>query len=512
MADKQDSNLTGLSYAEESAVVKVLPGTPIWRALEPNSYSDFGGQIATVARSPIDPSRQRKKGTVTDLDASGGFNHDLTTSNLTHLLQGFFCANATRRTTTVGLNDADATVAVTAVSSVTDIYTLGAAIASGWAVGDLVLAQGFTNAANNGIKVVQTADTDTVIVGDGLVTETPPSTASLAVVGTQLGSGTSAIVMSGSLVRLTDSAYDFTDLNLEAGDWVYVGGDASTTRFASNQGYARVKTVPSNGAYIEFDKVSWGAEAETGTGKTIQLFVGWRLKNTQNVDFKTYQLERTLGEDDDGVQSEYLVGAVANELTVNVPTADKVTIDLSFVALDNEQRTGDTGVKDGTRVAAVTGDAINTTTNVRRINIAAVSTSDAQVTPLVAYCTDLTLTLNNNATALKAIGTLGGFDRNVGMFEVGGSLEAYFATVGAVAAIRNNADITLDIVIFEDNKGIVFDIPLLSLGDGRLNIEKDEAVKIPLESSAFQSEQGHTLLYMHFPYLPNAAGQAFVQL
>ena len=70
------------------------------------------------------------------------------------------------------------------------------------------------------------------------------------------------------------------------------------------------------------------------------------LKNESDktlIKRRTYQIERTLGEDDDDEMSEYLVGAVPNELTINIATADKINIDLSFVALDNEQRDGLTG-------------------------------------------------------------------------------------------------------------------------------------------------------------------------
>lgn len=503
MANKQDSNLTGLRFAEEASL-KVLPGSPVWYPLEPNSYSNFGGQISTVARNPINASRQRRKGVTTDLDASGGFNQDLTFNNMTRILQGFFFADIEEKFTNLHMNGTQHPV--TAVAATGKTYTAAAGMA-GTVDGDLVLASGFAIAANNGIKHSDGASTGTVLtVLETIADETPAATAKLKRVGFELGSGTSAIALNGALVQLTDSATDFTTLGLAAGEWVFVGGDVSTTAFAVNgSGFARISRIAAG--FLEFDKVSFTPSAETGTAKTIQLYFGDVIKNQPNptnIKRRTYQIERQLGTDVDGTMSEYLVGAVANELKINISQADKVTMDLSFVAVDNEQRTGATGVKAGSRPTLNSTDAYNTSSDFSRIKLASVG-SNASVAPLFAFATTMTIDLKNNVTANKAVGVLGAFDTTAGTFEVDGSITAYFADIAGVQAVRNNADITLDVVLVKQNAGLLLDIPLLALGNGRLDVKQDQAITLPLDTNAAQSTFGWTLLFQSFEYLPAVA-------
>ena len=578
---KIDSNITGLRYAIERCLGE-LPANPVWNVLEPNSYSDLGGQVTTVARNPINPSRSRKKGVVTDLEASGGFNQDITQSNTTDLLQGVMFADARERGTTASFVHGQATVsdvdgtagtyefnnigavgvvataggagyrvgdllaygtgaqrsarfyvtavsptgAVTAVAvddaglrndspagalAVTGGSGTGATVTVTWGdalpdfmPGALVFASGFSTAANNGVKTVVSHAAGILTVAGGLVDETPPATAKVQTVGFRFEAGDLSVTMNGGLPRLTNAAaIDFAAFGFIPGEWLYLDG------FSNNGGFARIGTIDPDGEYIEFDKVEWHPVAEAETGVVVSLYLGTIIRNEPDpglIKRRSYHIERTLGQDTEGNMAEYLIGAVANEFTLNVAQADKVTVDVSFIAIDSESRTGAQGLKAGARPSLLVEDAFNTSSDFHRIKLSAVDPLLANPRPLFAFSTDMTLTINNNVSANKAIGVLGAFDTTAGTFEVGGSLTTYFANMDAVQAVRNNADITMDFIVVKNNAALLFDIPLLALGNGRLNVEQDQPVTLPLDTSAAESKFGHTLLFQSFPYLPSSAG------
>lgn len=626
-----DSNITGLRYAEEETL-KVLPASPVWYQADPNGYDDFGGETKLIARNPINPSRQRKKGVITDLDAKGGFGQDWTQTNSMRLMQGFFFASLREKTTNLPMNDSALDVAaVGTLTAVTiannDTVTLGAktytfktaltptanevliggsvsdsldnliaAITAGagsgtlYAAGttinlqataaagagdtvvataliagvagnsiastasltsgswgastltggadnntatitavnggtktisidstgasylasDLVKASGFLEAANNGLKTVASSTASTVVVAETMATETTPATAKIQKVGYQFAASVATIDVSGSYPKLVraSGAKDFTTFGLIPGEWVYIGGDSVASAFAvaANNGFARVKSVAAT--YIEFDETFATMATDAGTGKTIQLFYGNVLKNESDPDLiirRSYNLERTIGEDDDGTMSEYLVGAVANELAIQIKQADKLMVNCNFMACDHEQRDGATGVKAGSRPTLETSDAFNTSSDFTHIKMFSVVEGQANVTPLFAYLTDMTVNIKNGVNPLKAVGTLGAFEMSSGTFEVGGQVTAYFADVAAASAVRNNEDVALVMALAKNNAGFVLDTPLLALGDGRLKVEQDKPITIPLKTDAAECAAGYTLLLNEFPYLPSVA-------
>lgn len=502
-----DSNVSGCRIAEESCP-GILPdgsvdhpGTPSWDPIEPNSYDDFGGQLTTKARTPIDPSRQRKKGTPVDLDASGGLNTDFTETGLLKLMQGFLWADAHIPADTsplygdvVTLTDADNADSSVNAAAGLDIF----------ATDDIVLLSGFGVASNNGIKTVASAVAATVTFDQSLVTEgAAPASARIQKVGVQTSD--LSVVVSGSQITLnTAGAIDFTTLGLVEGSWIFIGSDDNAFATAANQCFARVDVITSTD--LRLGKTTKQMVAETATSVDIMLPVFIRNEpNPDDIKRRTYQIERTVGRDANGVMSEYLTNSTASEFTLNIPTADFLSADVAFVSGDNEQRTGAVGVKAGDRPSLVTEDAHNTSSDIKRFRLSVIDPADPFPDALFGYATEGTITINNNVTPNKAIGVLGAFAMTAGTFDVGGSLTAYFARMEAVQAVRNNADVTLDLIAVKSNGGWIFDVPLLALGDGRLNVEANSPITLPLEATGAASEQGHTLMLARFEYLPDLA-------
>jgi len=592
--NKIDSNVTGLRFAEEETIGNLPSSGVTWFPLEPNSYGDFGPDITTISRNPINAARQRQKGVVTDLDAVAGFQQDLTQTNLQDILQGFFFADFRRKAeaaaNTVQIVDVDgtaeeytlsnleldtvavnaagsgyvvddilsidntgatqtvaATVRVTSVGgsgevtglaieesgrySVEPTDTTGNSLSGGSGtgatadltfdavitheVGDLIFASNFTNSANNGLKEITavSADNVTLTVSEDLVDETPPASADLVTVGFQGASGDLEIDASGDLPKLISTSKDLTELGVIPGEWIRIGGDASATQFgtSADNGYARVKSVATN--EIVLDKTQDDLVTDNGSGQTVRIFLGRVLKNEASASLqkrRTYQIERTLGEPEtttpNATQAEYAVGSVANEFTLNYNTADKITADLAFLATDGEQRTTAQGLKSGSRPSLVSEDAYNTSNDIARLKLSILDPANANPSALFAFVTEFTLAINNNVSANKAVSVLGAFDMTAGQFNVDGNARAYFSTVEAVQAIRNNEDVTLDFIQAKNNVGIAVDVPLIALGEGRLDVTQDEPIILPIAMPAAADRNfDHTLLMVFFDYLPDAA-------
>ncbi len=424
---KIDSNVVGLNFAIEECLGQ-LPSNPQWQALEPNSFSDFGGELSTTERTPLSASRQNKKGVVTDLSVKGGFNIDFTQNNLNKLLEGVFFADTRTKS---------------------NYQFTGTA-------GDIKFA------------------------------------------------------VANGIYSLTATTADFTTLGLVQGEWIFVGSDVATERFdTAGTFYARVSEIEAKKLTFDNGTFKAGLTADAGASKSIKIFMGKVLKNEATPDLikrKSYTFERTLGQDltTDQKQAEYITGAVMGEFSLEAKQGEMLKADVKFTATNNEYRTGAL-LSDGKLTSALGESGINTTSDIRAIRLSLNDDTKSTSTPLFAYVTGTSIEMNNNLSENKALGTFGAIDVSAGNFEVSGKTTAYFTTVQAVNAVRQNADVGLFAIFATKLKGFIFDIPLVGLSGGTLNVEKDNPITLELEASGAENKFGYTMMYVNFPVLPKVA-------
>ena len=489
---KQASNNTGLALARELSP-SVVDGTSVWNPQEPNTYKDFGGSYKMVARNPINASRQMKKGVITDLDASGGWQEDVTYEGVQNKIEGLMYAAFRRK----------AEVVVTGIAS--DAFDIAAG-GGNFKAGDLILASGFAIPGNNGLHVVSAQTGTTITPVDAIVADGPGK---LVVVGHQ---ATAADISYTAATKiLASTALDFTTLGLIVGEFLCLVDDVTANSLTANLGMGRIASVTAHA--ITFDKVYPALPSSpiidaTGAGLNVRLYFGRVIKNELSglIQHYTYQAERTLGMDDTTAvlpQAEYLTGGVINEGLFTFNSTDKVTCEWTLLAAKYETRTSIQGPKAGVRPTGAESSAFNTSTDVRFMSMELCG----EDTPLYAYLMDLSITIKNNAKANKAIGVLGAIDMTEGQFQVSAAATAYFANVTAAQAIENNSNVTVAALIAREHHGMLFDIPLVSLGDGRPKITANEAIQLPLDidaatAVALNPNSDYTMMIIFFDYLP----------
>lgn len=506
------TNNVGLQYAIESSI-GTLPGSPNWRRLEPNNISGYGPTITTVARRPISPLRGRKKGTVTNLESAVEFDADLTMDAFTDFAEGFVFAEFANRE--FDLRGTGGVVPPVVATSTT--FTIAAASAtlgskaqfSSSQYATMLWARGYSNAANNGLHVL-TADlaaTGTTITcgGSSLVAETPPTSASLQICGVRvLNDADLTLTVSGSTATLVSGAAisNWATLGILAGMYIHIGSANASTGAVQNglgsggttsYGFARVTSV--SGATLNLDKLSPTLSTAVGPASASQDVLFGRFLRNVSVDAdaddnryleRSFQFEASYP-DLGGVgtdQYEYAIGNFANELTLDIPLADKATVTFGFVGTNTDNITSSRKTNAASAVSPLRTTAVNTSSNIASLT-----------TNLISSASDvcfksLTFSLNNNVTPEQCLGVLGASYVNTGLFEVNLEGQALFTTAAIPNAVKNNTTVTFAAIVKNEDGAIALDIPSLTFGGGDREFPVDASVLINLTGLAFNDPTG----------------------
>ncbi len=517
------TNNTSIAAAVETTL-GTAPTAGTWFLLEPNDITRIGSEITTVARSPISKNRQRRKGTVTDLDSAVEFEHDLTIDVFELFAEAFVFVTAV-----------NSDMVFRGVNAVSGGYTIPAATAqqagkfqfnSGGPI-SLIYARGYANAANNGLRALTSdlATSGTTLPVSGSTAETPPTNALVELAGIRCTAGDLAINVTGTGAVLTSqnnsvsgsSDVDFTTLGLTVGQVIHIGGLTNTNRFfgagpVASYGFARITAIAAtsltldklDATLVDSDGTTTGAG---GSLVPVDLLFSRFIRN-QAVDDSEY-LTRSftmeaawdnLQVPGPGAEYEYSLGNLCNELAFNLPLADKATFTFGFVGTNTGNPTTSRATNAATPIQPIKTAAFNTSADIMRLRV-----TEVDETGLSTDFKEITLTLRNNVTPEKVLGTLGAKYMNTGNFEVDIESKLLFTDGDVVDAIRANTEVTMDFIIRNQDGAIAVDIPAMTLGDGSKELPVNESVILNTTGQAHQSTAlGTSIGISLFPVVPTS--------
>lgn len=375
-------------------------------------------------------------------------------------------------------NDGTADSVITAVTASSDTYTVTAGDA--FAVGHLVRATGFTNAANNGIFRAQAGSNATSVVAPsapGLADETaPPGTARLKVVGFQGASGDITATASG----LGSTALDFTTLGPRVGQWIKVGGTAVGNRFNTgpNNAFVRITAISANALTLDNLPVGWAIDA--GTGKTISVWFGDQIKNGVTDTALT-------------IEKGFMGQAVPNYITyrgmrvsqaqLSMSTKEKVRGSFTFAGMGSGL---DTTSLDASPDVETTNAVMSANVDVGRITEAGANACGSN------FIRSLEINVNNNTRMIESICSAAPVDVQPGEATVTGRLSTYFTDNALLTKFYNNTPTSLAVMLNKNSQAFITQVPRVTYtgGGNPAASGKNTDVMVDFEFTASKSQDG----------------------
>lgn len=488
-----DTNRVSLRFVEES-VAGTIPATPNWQTMCITGAPTLAAVPNTVISNKIRDDRQISDLILVGTEAAGEIPSEMAFGVADPLTEAAFGSRYQVRDGQ-RLNDKGATEITAATVGVDFTVTdEGNTVI----VDDILRGQGFAVEANNAFHIVDGVPTNTSFTTATAAAETtPPSTATLHVVGRRSAAGDLDLTIGGTST-LVATILDFTTLDLSLGDWIKLDGFITTPE---NNGYYRIGLVPT-ATTLTFDREPDGAVTEAPAG-VVDVYMGERLIN--GVELISFSMEEVFN-DHTPVTFQYLRGMHVDGFEWTADAQAVVTNQYTFLGFNaffSDATNPATEVSvDG--AGRVTGSVtlplpefqvLNSSSNVARIARGGVPITGSN------FVLQAVMTVANNLRGRAAVGSLGFVSVGQGEFSVTGSLQTYFDDSSLARDVVNNTETSYD-TIFQDDSGhtTLYDLPRIKFSEGAPEVPgKNDDVTINLAYQAILDPTlGYTALTMRF--------------
>jgi hypothetical protein len=480
-----DANVIAHRIVEET-IFGTTPATPAFEDLGVTGSPDLGFEPTTQKSNRLNPSRAIQDSYLLNIAAKGGLDFELSHNSVSKLIPGLMFSAWAEKAQSEGAEINSVNVGASISVDDTD---------EAYAVGMLIQTTGFGVAGNNTVFRAGVGSNDTTVAWTGALAEaSPPGTARVKQVGLQGGASDITATATG----LGSTALNFTQMKLAVGEWIKVGGSAVGDQFdtAGCNVWARITAIAATALDLDIP-AGWAVDA--GTGKTIKVFVGDRIRN--GTTRHSYSIERYFADHKDSAGAsqptyEYSRGMMCDSMSITAEAASLVTASVKMIGKDTVYQTS--RFAGATTVSKDEGTAYNTSSNVAFMKIDQDDISDPEF--IMSY----SLELKNNLDPKNGVGHLGAVKVGVGSFEATGTLDTYFDTIGIVERITNQTEFSVTLNMFDaDGNYLLIDHPRTKASGGTIQgVELNGETNIPLAYETLEHyAYGFALQMQKFQYV-----------
>ena len=474
------SNRTQIASVRETTV-GTTPGTPRMRLRRVN------GETLQLVPTFAASNEMRSDRMASDIirlgkRSSGDLPYDMIypfpdSPNDTDICSAFY-SDFTNRATR--FNDGTADAVITAVATTGGVVTCTTGTA--FVAGQLVRLTGFGVTGNNVVAKCTTGSaTVPAFVGAGLTDEAAPAAAArMKVVGFQ---GASADI-TATATGLGSTALDFTTLGLAVGQWIKIGGTATGDKFATAalNGWARISgTITATAIPLDHRPTGW--TTDSGTGKTIKVWIGDQIKNG------TTQVGQTIERGFLGQGTpNYFVhpGMVVANQTYNFTLNQPITVANTFQGMGGSVSTSPQDASPDASLVLATYPPFVTRVHVGRVTEAGTTIATPN------FLRGMTIALNNNSTMVEAIDAEAAQGITGHALDVTGTAEFYFGNNALLTKYLAGTPTSLSSYVYNSLSGqaLIFSLPrVIFAGDGSPNASGSNVdVMLPLSWTASKDE------------------------
>jgi hypothetical protein len=497
-----DTNSFSLAYARETSFG--VPPTSGWKTLQVSDSPKIGASITAETPTIISKNRQRVKGSVTDLESTVEFSAPSSMGLIDAFIEELMFSRAVNAEMDINTTTVNGTLEEFNVSALTALQA-GKLKFSAGEYATLINARNFSTPTNNGLHalaLLPAVGATAVRVTTDLTAETAPAEARIELAGlrllaanTDLAYAYSAVTKRATLTVTGVTGFSWLTLGLTVGQFIAIGSRSASTGLiinglqgtVANDGYGYGRVVAATTNVLTLDKLPANLQVASMTSSTIVDFLFGKFVRNVPVDNPAYLSQSIVFEGTypnlgaGGLPAyEYSIGNYANTLDIELSEASLATASVAFVGRDTEPLVTTRKTGASTALPPMRTGSVNTTSDLARLRI-----TEYDQDGLTTDFTSLTFKINNNIEGQKVLGFLGSKFVGTGEFQIDIDAEVIFTSPLIAEKIRSNETLTMDFGIKNEDGGVMFDVPSLTLSGGEKTFEANKKITISLTCQAF---------------------------